>query len=388
MRRVIAFLTAGVLFLGIVFGIHFSLDSRVQADVGEFATWAREEKFLSHQAMEKNMDKNTLPVFGSSEFQHGQDTPYHPKAVFAGSEIHPMLIGAGYYQSLSHAITLASLEPSMEKRKAVLILSPQWFRKSGVKKEAFSSRFSEVNFVAMLQNEKLSDSTKKAIAKRTIELLEADPPTQKRVRQYADSILGGGIGMMDSIYLKLHLAFLEEKSLVSVTTRMKLDGIGTRGAAAQSQAQPNWETLREQAALDGKASTSSNPFYVLDRYYEKNLEPELENRKGSGVSSSYCTSPEYDDLKLFLQVCQELSITPMLVSVPVNGWWYDYTGFPKEDRQQYYQNIRDIAKEYGVELADFSGEEYTEYFLEDTIHIGWKGWVDVNEAIWKFASAD
>jgi D-alanine transfer protein len=385
-RKIAAFLTAGVLFLCAVFGIHGSLGTGLQADLGEFSAWAAEEKFLSHQAMEKNMDSHTLVVFGSSEFQHGQKTPYHPGNLFSGKDFYPMLIGAGYYQSLSHAITLAALEPSMENRKAALIVAPQWFRKSGVKKEAFASRFSEVNFLAMLRNPKLSNTTKKAIAKRADQLLQADPPTQKRMKQCVDSLLGDGIGMMDSLYLKLHLAFMEEKSLVSVMSKMKTDGVKHRTQTNLEDTPPDWDSLRRQAEQDGKAGTQSNPFYVLDSYYEKNLLPELEERKGSGTRSSYCNSPEYDDLRLFLQVCQELEITPLIVNVPVNGWWYDYTQFPKEDRQQYYENIREIAKEYGAQVADFSGEEYTPYFLEDTIHLGWKGWVDVNEALYRFGT--
>ncbi|MBQ8338212.1 MAG: hypothetical protein IJY33_03625, partial [Oscillospiraceae bacterium] len=31
-----------------------------------------------------------------------------------------------------------------------------------------------------------------------------------------------------------------------------------------------------------------------------------------------------------------------------------------------------------------SGYEYEEYFLCDTMHLGWKGWLKVNEEIDKF----
>ena len=45
---------------------------------------------------------------------------------------------------------------------------------------------------------------------------------------------------------------------------------------------------------------------------------------------------------------------------------------------------RAIAKEYNVELKDLSKDEYTKYFFEDNVHIGWKGWVKVNESIYEF----
>ena len=99
-------------------------------------------------------------------------------------------------------------------------------------------------------------------------------------------------------------------------------------------------------------------------------------------------SPEYDDLRLFLQVAKELGIEIMLVSVPVNGYWYDYTGFPQEDRKQYYQNIRNIAEQNGVRLVDYSDREYEPYFLRDIMHLGWKGWAYLDEQIYQFYQAD
>ena len=89
-------------------------------------------------------------------------------------------------------------------------------------------------------------------------------------------------------------------------------------------------------------------------------------------------------MQLFLDICKDLKIEPLLISVPVNGRWYDYTGFSKEDRNQYYQNIRDIASKNNVELADFSDKEYELYFLKDIMHLGWKGWVYLDEAIYNF----
>ena len=37
-----------------------------------------------------------------------------------------------------------------------------------------------------------------------------------------------------------------------------------------------------------------------------------------------------------------------------------------------------------VQLADFSQEEYEPYFLYDTQHLGWKGWLDVTQACIRF----
>ena len=157
---------------------------------------------------------------------------------------------------------------------------------------------------------------------------------------------------------------------------------------AQENTEPDWEALLDQAQAEGDRE-NQNQFYMDPDKYQK-LEPYLPQKKGmnSDAVTGYQNSPEYDDLRCFLQVCRELEIEPMLVLIPVNGYYYDYTGFPKEARQGYYEKIRKAAEEYHVRVADFADQEYTKYFFEDRVHLGKKGWVMVNESIYRFYCED
>jgi D-alanine transfer protein len=67
--------------------------------------------------------------------------------------------------------------------------------------------------------------------------------------------------------------------------------------------------------------------------------------------------------------------------VPLHGPWSDYSGFDADRRAEYYQNVRGIAAEYGVQTLDLTGHEYEEYFMCDTMHLGWKGWLAVDKAL-------
>ena len=130
---------------------------------------------------------------------------------------------------------------------------------------------------------------------------------------------------------------------------------------------------------------NTNDFYIKDEAY-KRLKPYLPLKKdmNADAEKGYQTGPEFDDLECFLKVCSQTGITPMLVLLPVNGYYYDFTAFPQSARQAYYKKIRGIASEYGAILADYSGEEYTRYFFEDRVHLGQKGWVMVSEKIYQF----
>lgn len=386
MKNIKAFLIAFLLFAVTAAGCHVYISSRADLNNPEFSTWSEDEKSRNRSGLVENLNEASVPVFGSSEFQHGTDTPYHPAQVFAGTSLNPMLIGAGYYQSLSHAIALAAIEPALQQRKAVLFISPQWFRRPGVVVQAFSSRFSETLYQGMLENEKLSDETRDYIRQRTHLLLAADTKTRDRVIQHETLVLEEKGNLSERFFDAAWSCFLEEKERFQLTALELKDGIGPGDGVIRQEenTEPDWETLLQMAEEEGDRE-NQNQFYMDPDQYER-LEPYLPEKKGmnSDAVNGYQKSPEYDDLRCFLQVCQELEIEPLLVIIPVNGYYYDYTGFPQEARQRYYENIRNVAKDYNAKTADFSDQEYTKYFFEDRVHLGKKGWVMANESIYRF----
>ena len=393
MTRIKAFFTAlGVLLL-VMLGVHFYAEAKMKEPDSAMYTWTSEFKYKAGNIMKEYMDEDTVLVMGSSELQHQKKTPYNPASVFAGQKTKVMMVGAGYYQSLFHATLVSAMEQDMENRRAVLILAPQWFRKSGVKAEAYASRFSEENFVLMLQNPHVTDETKQYIMDRTKKLLKGDPQTLKRVEEYEEVYLGANAGKektgnaSEKISAGVRKWFMDEKDMTNIALRLTARNISGPDVpeAGSASTEPDFEGLREQAAVDGEEACGGNSFYVTKKYYNGYIVKVMDDAKDEGINTGYSVSPEYDDLECFLKVCNEVGIKPLIVITPVNGYWYDWIGFDADAREDYYNQIRALAKKYDAETADFSDREYEEYFMEDTIHIGWKGWVDVNEAIYRYA---
>ncbi|MCU5662185.1 D-alanyl-lipoteichoic acid biosynthesis protein DltD, partial [Bacillus cereus] len=149
----------------------------------------------------------------------------------------------------------------------------------------------------------------------------------------------------------------------------------------------SWEDARKHAEQEGKAESTTNTFGIENPYYHKNnLKKKLKGLKNFRANETYDESPEYDDLQIILDLFKEKNVKPLFISVPVNGPWYDYTGFPKERREVYYNKVREQVEKAGYPVVDFSGHEYDKYFLKDTIHLGWKGWIYFDEAVQKFYS--
>lgn len=387
MKKAVAFLMALALFAGTVCSIHVFVDQNMKFDPHSFGSWISRYKFFASDEMKENMNKNTILVLGSSEFRHGKKMSTHPANLFADNSLNMMMVGAGYYQSLFHALELTALSEGVKNKKTVLILSPQWFKPEGVLAPAFASRFSEENYISMLKNKKLSKKTKHYMIRRSETLLKGDHQTLERAKRFKRVYFTGRAGFADQQYVRFYTRFLKEKKAIGIYTAAKAVGIKEYDKNRLGKpGEPDWKAYERIAEKEGSASAKGNPFYVSDRVYRTQIQPFLKEKEGSQAGETYSQSPEYDDLRCFLNVCRETGIEPMLVMMPVNGYWYDHTGFPKKERQNYYENIRNLAKEYGVPVADFGDDEYTKYFFIDKVHLGWKGWLAVNESIYKFAA--
>lgn len=166
-----------------------------------------------------------------------------------------------------------------------------------------------------------------------------------------------------------------------------LDGSGIARVDANADAPvftPQFEQWREHALEDAK-QRSSNEWGFDDGFYEENVGVYKDQIKDRLAGETFTDTPEYDDFGLFLRVCQEAGLEPLVVLSPVSGAYYDWVGIDEQTRRSCYDHIIEICQAYGASVADFSNKEYEQYFLNDQVHFGWTGWIDVEEAIYSFA---
>ena len=68
----------------------------------------------------------------------------------------------------------------------------------------------------------------------------------------------------------------------------------------------------------------------------------------------------------------------------MNGYWYDYCGFPAAKRKVCAEKVTEIGEEYGVSVCDLTGYSYYRGFFEDAMHPAAKGWVIIDEEVYRF----
>lgn len=341
-----------------------------------------------------------LPVYGSSEFS--SESEFHPWKVFDGKPTGfvPFLVGRGGSQSLIHSLSLAAQGDTLQGKRVAIILSAQWFIPEGMKSEYLAQNFSPLQVYRLLYDASFSSELRGEIAARLLEypeVLDSYPTLERILSGYKDddekrSWIGTpysvanwvkgwtemkALVLRDAMETARFLPLLKEDVVHRNADTVNVDWEGETSSL-------DWGKLQKAANLQGKALTGNNSFYVANSYFTKYIAPDLKKLKGSEGEASLYPSPEYQDFQILMNVLKEKDVQALFVIVPTNGKWYDYISFPREERKGYYTRVKEMIQKNGFEVADFSGHEYEPYFLQDIMHLGWKGWVYVDEALDKF----
>ena len=145
--------------------------------------------------------------------------------------------------------------------------------------------------------------------------------------------------------------------------------------------EPDWDALLSDAQAQGEQSCTNNDYGIHDAYWDKNSQYKSEQNQDFVHADD-----EWADFQCFLKVCREAGLEPLVVILPMHGGWYDEMGVTSDIRAQFYDQARSLCDEAGVAYADFSSCEYEKYFLCDTVHPGWIGWVRIEHAVYDFVN--
>ena len=331
-----------------------------------------------------------LPIYGSSEFSSYSE--FHPSRIFEGkpSGFAPFLVGRGGSQDIIHALNMAALGDSLQDKKIAIILSSQWFSQEGIAPGYFNQNFSPLHVYRMLFSGKLSAATKQQLSKRLLDFpatFNEHPTLQALLTQQVATKQTTNLRSLSlDVRGRIEMAALEARDATKtiLLTRQLNPEYIARNVTTTAPALPAWPVLKAKATEQGKAATQNNQFGIVGEYYSEHIQSKLVENKGSSSKAALYPSPEYQDLELLLQILQEVKAKPMFMIVPVNGFWYDYTGFPAGERKAYYARIESMVREKGFQISNFGGYEYEKYFLQDIMHLGWKGWVYVDESLDRF----
>ena len=285
-----------------------------------------------------NKEHRFVPFFGSSEWLRFD--ALHP-AVLAEKydrNYRPYFIGQRGAASLNQYLGMQQMLPELKNGTAVYVLSPQWFTKKGYNSAAFQQFFSNDQLSSFL-NQNETDENSEYAAKRILEM----KPEIAMKSQLTKVAKGQELNAFDKTYVQ----FLAELN------------------------------KREDALFSPFAAPNNANYDKKVLPYLKELPDEF----------SYEVSQEYGDLQLVLNQFAKLKTNVIFVIPPVNSKWMAYTGLNQEMYDATVLKIRYQLESQGfTNIADFSKDGDQAYFMQDTIHMGWKGWVAFDKAVDPFVS--
>ncbi|MFY4774403.1 D-alanyl-lipoteichoic acid biosynthesis protein DltD [Metabacillus sp. RGM 3146] len=370
-----------VVFVPKTFFLHFITENKLTQQAADLNPDMFDGIEIQKQMLKSN---KFLPIYGSSELSRMD--AFHPSNYFQENYkgYTPFLIGTGGTESTFHYLNFAVHHNELKGKKIIFILSPQWFTKKGENEVRFSSTFSILKAYQFALDDTFDKGLASKLAKNLLSyqtvkkdplltaLLEAKVHRANENTFYykADRFLADGyFDLMQRRDLLISILDSKHRKLVgnSYLTKDK-----------------TWDELNKNAAWAAKKKMTNNPFYIQNKTFNKLIKHRLKSLKGSMRQSSYEKSPEYKDFQLVLDVLKTSGAKPLFVSIPVNGYWYDYIGFKNEGRNGYYAKIKKQIHTEGFPVLDLSGHEYDKYFMTDTIHLGYKGWVQIDKGIEEF----
>lgn len=356
----------------------FSKDS-----IYEAANSQNQTVFKGVKMKQEAFSKGYVPFYGSSELSRFD--PLHPSVLAAKyhRNYRPFLLGGPGSQSLAQFIGMQGTNKQLTNKKAVVIISPQWFTKRGQNPQAFNLYYSPLQTAMFLLK------AKNNYADRYAAMRIASMPTIKAglIKNGLKKIAKGQkLSNLERLLLENRIRILANEDNFFSTFQLR-DRINLINKF--KKALPNKYSkagLEKVAAKEAAVRTNSNKFGIDNTFYRQRLPKRVLKRlKGSQKNFNYVKSTEYADFELLLNQFAKQHTNVLFIIPPVNQKWAKYTGLSQKMYEKSVAKMEKQLTDQGFSyIKDLSRNGGKKYYMTDTIHIGWRGWIDVDSAVKKF----
>jgi D-alanine transfer protein len=147
----------------------------------------------------------------------------------------------------------------------------------------------------------------------------------------------------------------------------------------------DWPALVEQATLAYKPRAAHNPFGIADDWLKVHhdwIAARDHVTDDERFLREISVSEVWGDLELLCQTLNELGARALILSMPFDGKFLDYSGVSADARRQVYARLRDLTGRYGIRTVVLDDHETDPYFFYDEwSHLSPKGWVFYDQAL-------
>lgn len=353
--------------------IHFKTVTTKKIDQ---ASTSLDVRVLKGESVKNAAEKeNYIPIIGSSELSRMD--PFHPSSM--AQKYHwknkPFLLGNPGTASLTQTLNVSGMS-NLNNQKAVVIISPQWFTKKGVPSDAFKYFLSPLQLTGFIINSNHGNKKmNEYIASRVLELDDSLGSTE------TDALTRIADGKNITSFQRFCINNFKRSSLQNQDDLFGTIGLNDHQneinkAASKLPSNYDYKDLNKLAVKMAKSHSRENDLQIGDSFYNKELYKRIHRYKNSHKHVDYKHSPEYNDFQAMLYLFNQNHTEVMFVIQPVNPKWMKYTGMPKTALTDFDKKIKYQLQSQGFNnIVDLTHEKNPNYIAEDTIHMGWRGWL-------------
>ena len=326
-----------------------------------------------------------VPFFGSSEWLRFDGA--HP-AVLAekyNRSYRPYLLGQRGAASLNQYFGMQQILSEIENKQAVFVISPQWFTESDYEPAVFQEYFNSDQLTSFLENQS-GDISSQHASKRLLK--QFSNVSMKDIVQK----IANNESLSEFDHMRIEIGSLINQKQANFFGQFSIRQWLKYKEHVEKYLntipdQFSYQAIEDVVKADAEKNTSNNEFGMDNRFYDTQIRDYLKKLKGSQTSYNYLKSSEYNDLQLVLTQFSKSKVNPIFIIPPVNKKWMDYAGLREDMYQQTVQKIRYQLESQGfTNIADFSKDGGEPFFMKDTIHLGWLGWLAFDKAVNPFLS--
>jgi D-alanine transfer protein len=321
--------------------------------------------------------RGVLPLYGSSELVIG--VPDRASKFFenapTGFQVSP--VGTGGATSLIILQKIAALGPDLRGKRLAVLLSPLWFLMPATRADWYEGNFSLLAASELTFGSAVDFELKRDIASRMLQFprtLEKSPFLGFALRRlssgsWVDRLIFCAILPFGKIYT----AGLELQDHFAAVAHILY---ATRAAPGQQRRGPDRTTL---------AAKASEPNIWAQPKVEKppaETEAVTPGRLDLVFRNRINAAPEWADLELLLRALAKVHARPLLLSMPMDGRFYDQVGCSRLARENYYEKVRALARRYNFALIEFEDHDEDPAFLDaQHTHLTQEGWLFFDRAL-------
>jgi D-alanine transfer protein len=318
-----------------------------------------------------------LPLYGSSELV--KPIPDKAARFFrrypTDFEVFP--VGKAGTTSLIILQKLAGVGKDLRGRKVAISVSPSWFFTPQIPAHYYAGNFSKLQADEFIFCADLSWDLKAAAARRMLEF--PGTLTPHPLLAFALRHLAGGT-KSDRLLFMLAWPFGRAETAIlraqdEFETWLFIREQGRLKNPHRLPHELDWETFLLHAAQ------KVNPGRIRDE--EPGGDWQLPEAKGDAqFLMNLRLAHEWNDFELLLRALRESGAEPLVLSMPLNGQWFDRIGVSRSARAEYLNRLRSLTQRYGVAVQDFEEHERDPRFLADHHdHLSISGWMYYNRAL-------